>query len=121
MSKAQDRLVVVVDHGGRQFIGKNIAETDEVVELKDHLKYVEQAIPVQGGQSQVQLQFSPPSHLFTIDTIKLKWLSIEEVSDQKMISSYEKFFTQIRAARSGLVQATQMPQATPKGIQVAAR
>jgi len=113
--ESDKKLVVVVDHGGRQFIGKLVSEGPEVVELEGHLKYIEQAIQVQGGPPQVQMQFSPPSHIFIVDKLRVKWLSLEEVTDERMISAYEQFSTQIRAARAGIQVAGTMPQGRPNG------
>lgn len=113
-----ERLVVVVDHGGRQFVGKLEERTSEVVVLRDYLKYNEQALPVHDGPAQVQLQFAPPSHMFKIDNITVKWLSINEVDDPEMISAYEKYWTQIRAARSGLSIASNVPKKQDGQLQV---
>lgn len=105
-----NNLVVVVDSGGRQFIGKQIVVDDEIVELKDYLKYSE--VPISNGmgnQAQIQLQFAPPSHIFNISNIKIKWLSISSIDDEKLISAYDKFWTEIRASRSGISVAKNMP------------
>ena len=106
-------LVIVVDSGGRQYIGKLVERNKESIILEDHLKYVEREFPVQGGAAQIQLQFSPPSHLFSIIKIELKWISVEGPDDEKIYDAYEKFWDRIRAARSGITLASSMPQFGP--------
>lgn len=116
------KLVVVVDQGGRQFLGRLLSEGPEVVELEGHLKYIERPIPVQAGPEQVQMQMAPPSHIFSLNKIRVKWLSVEEVTDERMISAYEQFSTQIRASRAGIHVAGAMPNGRANGgVQVVQR
>ena len=114
------KLAVVVDHGGRQYIGKLTSRGPKELTLENHLKYQEAEIAIQNGSGfRVQLQLAPSSHLFNLNEIVLKWSSIEVVTDAEFIRTYEEFWTQIRASRSGIKMASSMPDKTNgNGIQV---
>lgn len=106
----EDKFVVVVDHGGRQYLGKQVSCDAEVVELQDHLSYIEQRITAPGGRGeQVQVRMQPPSQVFKMESIRLKWLSIEEITDPTMISEYHKVLISVRAAKAGIALSSNMP------------
>lgn len=102
-------LLLVVEEGtGRQFVGELISKDEKVVSLRNPLLILERVLPAQQMQEQQQiiLNISPLMHTFFIDTWTFKWSGYHEVKDEKLKSSYEKFNTQIRAARSNLSVAS---------------
>lgn len=105
MSEEQKDLelyLVVEDGTGRQLLGEFMSEKDGIIELKDPLLIVERVMQAQGNQQQIMLNVSPIMHSFTITSWKFRWSGYHIVTDEKLKSTYEKFNTQIRAARSGL-------------------
>ena len=55
------------------------------------------------------LNFSPILNSFPVDTVKIQWVT-HFPADEGLERAYEDFWTQIRAARSGLTMARSMPQ-----------
>jgi len=104
-------LYLVVEEGtGRQFVGKLLEKNDRTCKLRDPLLIVERVMAQPNSQQQqIAINISPIMHTFNIDTWEFKWSGFHEVTDERLISSYEKFGTQIRAARSGLSVAQQLP------------
>jgi hypothetical protein len=120
--KELDLYLAVEDGTGRQFIGQFVEKNDRTIKLRDPLLIVERVMPAQQmqEQQQIMLNISPLMHTFVINEWTFKWSGFHEVQDEKLKSTYEKFLTQMRAARSGLSVASAMP---PNGgpIQMAQR
>lgn len=105
-------LYLMVEEGtGRQFIGKLVERNDAICKLDNPLLIVERVLQQaqNSQQSQIALNISPIMHTFNIDTWEFKWSGCHKITDERLISSYEKYSTQIRAARSGLSVAQQVP------------
>jgi len=104
------KILLVVDRVGRQFIGESVEETDSSVTIKDPLMVIERVLPSPDpNQSQVQFNMAPVLQTFKVGNLKLKWISISQVDDEKFISAFDDILMKLRAARSGIETATHLP------------
>jgi len=97
---------------GRQLIGLLLEEEGQCVNIKDPLMIMEQVMPPQANNEsqRIALNIAPIMHTFNIDTWEFEYAGKHKVVDEKLISTYDKFRTQIRASRSGLTLAKTMPE-----------
>jgi hypothetical protein len=117
MSESTEKVPVhvVVDKNGRQFVGR-LKSKGETIELMNPLLMIERIQPTQvADKAEIFLNFSPVLNTFPVDYIELKWSS-QFPADESLERAYEDFWTQIRAARSGLSMARSMPGPQPQGV-----
>lgn len=113
MSEEKRDLYIYQDRGGRFYLGFLEKESYEnrTVILKSVLLIQEHTLPTQTqDQQQIMLNILPIMHTFNIDIWEFQWIGKHKVVDPKLISTHEKFWRQIRAARSGISEASSIPR-----------
>ncbi|MGW8178969.1 MAG: hypothetical protein ACWGQW_09430 [bacterium] len=112
MSEEKKDLYMYQDRGGRFYLGIVQEESVEnrTVVLKKVLTIQERVLPTQTQeQQQIMLNLAPIMHTFTIDTWEFQWIGRHRVVDPQLVNTHEKFWAQIRAARSGISAASSVP------------
>jgi len=102
------KLWVIVDHIGRQFLGKVTNENDDILTIEEPILIMEIIQP-----PKVDLQVQPICHTFDVPSIEVRWVS-RFPANEKLATLYEKFTEQMRAKRAGIEIASTIP----KGLQL---
>ena len=109
LEEEEPKLVLVVDYVGKQFIGEESARSQDEITLKNPVLFKEGVIQNKDGSIQVQINVAPVLNSFHQDNLVVKWVNIGEVTDDKLKKLYEDTYLKIRAAKSGLVAAKEIP------------
>lgn len=112
MSEEGKDLYMYMDRGGKYFIGYVVEESVEnhTVIMKQVLIIKEHVMPGQTpDQQQIMLNLSPIMHTFNIDMWEFQWIGRHKATDPKLVNAHEKFWSQIRAARSNIAVSSAVP------------
>jgi hypothetical protein len=104
----QHNVWVVVDGVGRQMLGEcKPAEEPGVLEIADPIMMGEKVVDPQAGR--IELQFVPVCQTVNVPSIEVRWISRFK-APENLVSAYLDFSAQLKAARSGIHLARQIPQ-----------